>query len=101
MRETLTKSHETRQRPISCQIQTLQPWQFAKENDRQKAAGLSVCSVVGRRRPAFALSRFGEAGPRLRYRATPRQARLRAIALRRVRPALALSRYGEAGPPSR
>src|SRR5947208_9224075 len=89
MRETLTKSHETRQRPISCQIQTLQPWQFAKENDRQKAAGLSACSVVGRRRPAFALSRFGEAG------------RVRAIALRRGRPAFALSRLGAARPPSR
>jgi hypothetical protein len=55
---------------------------------------------MGGRIPAFALARYGEASPPSRLRATARQARLRACALRRGRPAFALARYGGQAPPS-
>src|SRR5216683_2937507 len=57
VRETLTKSHETRRRPISCQIQTVRSWRFGRRKWPAGSRRPSVCSVVGRRRAAFELSR--------------------------------------------
>src|SRR5438034_9350290 len=58
--------------------------------------------MTGRKRPVYRPVRLWDEGvPPSRYRASARQARVRAIALRRGRPAFAPSRFGAAGPRSR